>query len=133
MERIGMAGSILVVEDDDLLRGLLKIVLGQEGFAVQVCPNGQVALDYLKGVKDSKEQLPRMIILDLAMPIVDGWTVAKWLDADPELRDIPVVVTSATEEHGEAAKKLHADAYLVKPYDTEEILGVVTLFALLDR
>ncbi len=128
-----MAGSILVVEDDDLLRGLLKIVLGQEGFTVHVSENGKAALDYLTEVKESKGQLPRMIILDLSMPIVDGWTVAKWLDADPLLRDIPVVVTSATEEHGEAAKKLHADAYLVKPYDTEEILGVVTLFDLLAR
>jgi CheY-like chemotaxis protein len=133
MEENGVSGTILVVEDDDLLRGLLKIVLSQEGFAVQVCTNGQVALDYLTEAKQGKAVLPKMIILDLSMPVVDGWTVAKSLDADPELRDIPVVVTSATEEHGEAAKKLHADAYLVKPYDTEEILGVVTLFALLDR
>jgi CheY-like chemotaxis protein len=133
MEGLGVAGTILVVEDDDLLRGLLKIVLSQEGFAAEVAANGQAALDYLTEVKQNGGQLPKMIILDLSMPIVDGWTVAKWLDADPMLRDIPVVVTSATEEHGEAAKKLHADAYLVKPYDTEEILGVVTLFALLDR
>ncbi len=120
---------ILIVEDDDLLRDLLKIVLNEEGFEVQVCANGKEAMDVLEAAKPDGV-LPSMIILDLTMPIVDGWQVAAWLDADPVLRDIPVVVTSATEEHGEEAKKLHADAYLVKPYDTEEILGVVTLFSL---
>lgn len=127
-----MGDPILVVEDDDLLRGLLKIVLSEEGFDVQLCANGQAAMDALEAGKASGK-LPKMVILDLTMPIVDGWTVAKWLDADPALRDIPVVVTSASEEHGETAKKLHADAYLVKPYDTDEILGVVTLFSLTGR
>jgi len=121
--------DILIVEDDDLLRDLLKIVLNEEGFEVQVCINGKEAMDVLEAAKLSGV-LPSMIILDLTMPVVDGWQVAAWLDADPVLRDIPVVVTSATEEHGEEAKKLHADAYLVKPFDTEEILGVVTLFSL---
>ncbi len=124
-----MPDSILVVEDDDLLRSILQIVLSEEGFQVDVCPNGQVAMDKLTAAK-TKNELPCMVILDLSMPLVDGWQVAAWLDADPILGDIPVVVTSATEEHGAAAKKLHADAYLVKPYDTEEILGLVTLFSL---
>lgn len=129
---ITLSGHILVVEDDDLLRNILKIVLTEEGFKVELCPNGQAAIDSLKAAKQDGK-LPSMIILDLTMPIVDGWQVAAWLDADPVLRDVPVVVTSATEAHGEAAKKLHADAYLVKPYDTEEILGVVDLFSLLQR
>jgi CheY-like chemotaxis protein len=125
-----VADWILVVEDDDLLRGVLRIVLMEEGFKVQVCPNGQVAMDTLEDAKKAGN-LPILIILDLNMPVVNGWQVAAWLDADPALRDIPVVVTSATEAHGEQAKKLHADAYLVKPYDTEEILGVVALLSLL--
>ncbi len=127
-----MTGHILVVEDDDLLRSILEIVLSEEGFKVQVCPDGKAAMDSLTEAKTTGK-LPSMVILDLSMPLVDGWQVAAWLDADPALRDIPVVVTSATEQHGEEAKKLHADAYLVKPYDTEEILGVVGLFSLLQR
>jgi CheY-like chemotaxis protein len=124
-----VAGRILIAEDDDLLRSILEIVLTEEGFTVEVCPNGQAAMDRLSADR-AAGTLPSMVILDLSMPVVDGWKLAAWMEADPQLRDVPVIVTSATEEHGEEAKALHADAYLVKPYDTEEILGVVRLFSL---
>ncbi len=125
-----MSTSILIVEDDDQLRDLLQIVLQDEGFAVETCRDGKVAIDNLEAAKKAGK-LPVMIMLDLAMPVVDGWTVAKWLNADPVLDPIPVIVTSATREQGEEAKALHADAYLVKPFSTDEILGVVELFSLL--
>lgn len=125
-----MSQRILIVEDDDGLREILEIVLKQEGFVVDTCPDGKQAEEYLEIAKKEKRALA-MVILDLNMPIIDGWQLSKWLDADPELRNIPVVVISATEEHGEAAKRLHADAYLVKPFTTDEILGVVSLFSLL--
>lgn len=125
-----MPKRILVVEDDYQLRDLLRIVLREEGFEVETVPDGQAAEDKLTAEK-AAHTLPAMIILDLNMPVVNGWEVAKWLEADPTLRDIPVIVTSATQEQGEAAKALHADAYLVKPFSTDEILGVVELFSLL--
>jgi len=127
-----VTGHILIAEDDELLRSILQIVLTEEGFEVRACRNGKVAMESLEASKKDGT-LPMMIILDLTMPLVDGWQVAKWLDADPMLRDIPVVVTSATKQHGEAAKALHADAYLVKPYDTDEIVGMVDLFSLSAR
>jgi CheY-like chemotaxis protein len=123
--------TILIVEDDDQLREVLEIVLREEGFRVELCPDGQAAIDTLTKRKD-EGKLPSMIILDLNMPIVDGWQVAKWLDADDVLGEIPVIVTSATKQQGEQAKSLHADAYLVKPFSTDEILGVVGLFTLLN-
>lgn len=125
-----MSQRIVIVEDDEGLRDILELVLEQEGFVVDTCEDGQQALDYFGLAKKENRELA-MVILDLNMPVIDGWQVAKWLDADPELGKIPVVVISATEEHGEAAKKLHADAYLVKPFSTDEILGVVGLFSLL--
>jgi CheY-like chemotaxis protein len=121
---------ILIVEDDKDLRDLLRIVLTEEGFAVDTCPNGKVALDRLE-VWKKDNALPAMVILDLNMPVVDGWKVAAHIEDDPALRDIPVIVTSATRDQGEAAKALHADAYLVKPFTTDEILGIVELFSLL--
>jgi len=129
-----MSDRILVVEDDIMLRSILEIVLTEAGYAVDECENGQIAMDRLTELRDKHDPdaLPMMVILDLAMPVVDGWQVAAWMDADPALRDIPVIVTSATEEHGEAAKKLHADAYLVKPYNTDEIVGVVGLISALN-
>lgn len=125
-----MSQRILIVEDDKDLRDLLRIVLTEEGFAVDTCPNGKVALDRLE-VWKKENALPAMVILDLNMPVVDGWKVAAHIEEDPALRDIPVIVTSATRDQGEAAKALHADAYLVKPFTTDEILGIVELFSLL--
>jgi DNA-binding response OmpR family regulator len=122
--------KILIVEDDDQLRDLLQIVLTEEGFEVETCPDGQVALDYMTAAKENGK-LPSMIILDLSMPVLDGWKVASWLNNDEILDDIPVIVTSASREQGEHAQSLHADAYLVKPFTTDEILGVVELFSLL--
>ena len=125
-----MSQRILIVEDDDGLREILQLVLQQEGFVVDTCADGQQALDYFEVAKKENRRLA-MVMLDLNMPGVDGWEVSKWLDSDPVLGKVPVVVISATQEHGEAAKKLHADAYLVKPFSTDEILGVVGLFSLL--
>ena len=125
-----MSRRILIVEDDHELRDLLQIVLREEGFEVDTCENGQLAIERLQEGKKNKD-LPSMVILDLNMPVLDGWEVATRLDADPELQDIPVIVSSATKEQGEKAKALHADAYLVKPFTTDEILGVVELFSLL--
>jgi CheY-like chemotaxis protein len=127
---MAVADRILIVEDDYQLRDLLKIVLTDEGFEVDIAPDGQVAIDHLTQAKVTKT-LPKLILLDLNMPIVDGWKVAAWLNADIDLRNIPLVVTSATQEHGEQAKALYADAYLVKPFTTDEILGIVSLLSLL--
>ena len=128
-----VSDRILIVEDDNDLRDLLRLVLMDEGFEVETCANGKLATEKLEAEKHQTgdKGLPAMVILDLNMPVMDGWQVAKWLDADPVLRDIPVIVTSATREQGEKAKALHADAFLVKPFSTDEILGVVELFSLL--
>ena len=127
-----MTQTIVIVEDDAQLRHVLELVMLEEGFNVKLCPDGQAAIDLLGAAKAAGDKLPSMIILDLNMPQVDGWAVAKWLDEDPVLGAIPVIVTSATREQGEKAKALHADAFLVKPFTTDEILGVVDLFSLLD-
>jgi CheY-like chemotaxis protein len=120
----------LIVEDDNELRSLLSIVLREEGFEVQTCRDGQAAMDNLNEARQARDY-PSMVILDLNMPVVNGWEVASWLNADPDLDSIPVIVTSATREQGEKAKALHADAFLVKPFTTDEILGIVELFSLL--
>ena len=125
-----MTRPILIVEDDDQLRDVLRLVLTEEGFEVIQAPNGKAAMEALEAAKADRK-LPVMIILDLNMPVINGWEVAKWLDADPVLGDIPVIVTSATHEEGQQAKSLHADAFLVKPFSTDEIVGVVGLFSLL--
>jgi two-component system, OmpR family, phosphate regulon response regulator PhoB len=122
--------QIIIAEDDKMLRELLQIVLREEGFEVVAFPDGRSAIQFLSISRD-QGKIPSIIILDLNMPFVDGWGVASWLDADEVLGKIPVIVISATESHGKAAKSLHVDAYLVKPFTTDEILGVVGLFSML--
>lgn len=125
-----MRKHIVIAEDDDLLRELLEIVLTEEGFEVNSFADGRAVIQYLSLARDARK-LPSMILLDLNMPNIDGWGVAAWLDADPVLGQVPVIVISATEAHGKAAKNLHVDAYLVKPFSTDEIIGVVSLFSLI--
>ncbi|MCE7948787.1 MAG: response regulator [Chloroflexi bacterium CFX4] len=121
---------LLIAEDDRALANILRIVLQEEGFEVTHCRDGRIAIQTLTEMRD-KGALPDIILLDLNMPHVTGWEVAAWLDADPRLGEIPVIVISATEAHGKAAKALHVDAYLVKPFTTDEIIGVVSLFTVL--
>ncbi len=121
---------ISIAEDDRALREILRIVLMEEGFAVTTCRDGRDLITHLTLARDAGT-LPDIIILDLNMPFITGWEVAAWLDSDPQLCDIPVIVISATEAHGKAAKSLNVDAYLVKPFTTDEIIGVVSLFTLL--
>jgi CheY-like chemotaxis protein len=121
---------VLVVEDDDDLRDILKIVLREEGLEVHTCVNGQEALDYLEANR-APEKRPSIILLDLNMPVLDGWKVSEWLHKDPDLGSIPLAVISATQQQGEQVKALYADAYIVKPFTTDEILGIVGLFSLL--
>ena len=124
-----MNNRIVIAEDDVHLRNLLQWVLEEQGFQVTTCADGQEAIDKLSQLRDART-LPAIILLDLNMPRVTGWQVASWLEADPNLDPIPVIVISATEAHGKAAKSLNVDAYLVKPFDTDEIIGIVSLFSI---
>ncbi|PJF37161.1 MAG: response regulator [Candidatus Thermofonsia Clade 1 bacterium] len=120
---------LLIAEDDRPLANILRLVLEEEGFEVTLCSDGRRAIQTLTALRDQGAP-PDIILLDLNMPYVTGWEVAAWLDADPRLQAIPVIVISATEAHGKAARALNVDAYLVKPFTTDEIIGVVSLFAI---
>jgi len=126
--------QILLVDDDHYLVDILKIVLKEEGFAPVACADGKQATELLTSAKQSgnAKDLPKMILLDLNMPVMDGWKVAEWLHADPVLDRIPLIVISATKEEGEQARALHSDAYLVKPFTTDELLGAVGLMSLIE-
>lgn len=125
--------KIMLVDDDHYLVDILKIVLKEEGYTPITCSDGQQAKDLLSTTKESgnAKDLPKMILLDLNMPVMDGWKVAEWLHTDPVLDRIPLIVISATKEEGEQARALHSDAYLVKPFTTDELLGAITLMTLI--
>jgi CheY-like chemotaxis protein len=113
------AGRILLVEDDTAIREVLAEALRGEGFEVTCASNGAEALRRL----GDGATTPGVILLDLMMPVMDGWSFRAAQRRDPRLTDIPVVVLSADAE-GTLANLAPA-AFLAKPYDLDRLLAVV--------
>ena len=110
--------TLLVVEDDADIREALDGLLSIEGFRVTGCCNGREALDWLHS-----SPKPDVIVLDLMMPVMDGWQFRVAQKHDPELATIPVVALSADATAKAAA--IDADAYLKKPVDYETLVDTI--------
>jgi CheY-like chemotaxis protein len=112
-------GPILVVEDVPAIRGLLEVTLRFEGYPVESAANGEEALEMLKKMK------PALVITDILMPKMDGFSFVYHIRRDPATREIPVVFLSATyvtKEDKDFALGLGALRFLEKPVDTAEFL-----------
>jgi CheY-like chemotaxis protein len=110
-----MSAKVLVVDDDAGSLAALADILSLEGYRVQTMSNGLEALEYLREADDP----PSVIILDLFMPVMDGWQFLAETNADPRLSQlrIPVVVVTALNAKVEAA-----DAVIRNPIDLERLL-----------
>ena len=115
-----IAPTILIIEDEPSTRTLLALTLQAEGYAVRTAANGIDALADLHS-----QALPQLILLDLMMPVMDGWEFRAQQKTDPRLADIPVVIVSAAEEVGQKAVALRAAGYLQKPVDPNHLLFTV--------
>jgi CheY-like chemotaxis protein len=114
-------GKVLLVEDDEDIRGSIGDVLREEGFEVVDATDGNDALRYLRSAADP----PKVILLDLMMPVMDGWAFRAAQLADERLASIPVVILSAATDVGRHAAQLRVDAYLVKPLEVPALLDAV--------
>lgn len=105
--------SVLVVDDDEMNRMLLKRGLEQQGHAVNLAPDGRAALDLL-----SKETFD-LVLLDVLMPEMDGFELLELLQADERLRQVPVIMISALDDMESVVRSLEmgAEDYLPKPFD----------------
>ena len=115
-------GSLLIVEDVPNILELLEVTLRFKGYNVITANNGQEALELI-----AKES-PRVVITDILMPKMDGYTMAFNLRRDPKTRHIPIIFLSATyvtPEDKEFAMSLGAVRFLEKPVDTEDFLLTV--------
>jgi CheY-like chemotaxis protein len=108
---------VLIVEDDADLREMMAQLLTLEGFNAATVANGREALQYLE------EEKPDVILLDLMMPVMDGWEFRRHQKADPEMSQVPVIVLSALDQ-GRAAG-LDPAAFLKKPLDFDRLLQLV--------
>jgi CheY-like chemotaxis protein len=109
---------VLIVEDDEDLRDMMAQMLTIEGFAATAVANGREALDYLR-----RAIKPHVILLDLMMPVMDGWEFRRRQQADPELAPVPVIVLSALDRS--RAAPVDAIAFLKKPLDFDRLLELV--------
>lgn len=109
---------VLVVEDDRDLRDLLVQLISIDGFDVRAVDNGRDALEHLRTA-----ERPGLILLDLMMPIVDGFAFLRAQHATPELRDIPVIVLSALDRV--PAAEFTDLEFLSKPLDFDRLLALV--------
>lgn len=106
--------TILVVEDDADTREMLGRFLELEGFRVETAANGRQALERLEAGAPAAA-----IVLDLMMPVMDGWEFRREQLRRAALANIPVIVVSAAGR--ERLRQIEADAYLSKPVDLEEL------------
>jgi CheY-like chemotaxis protein len=108
---------VLIVEDDESLREMMGHFLRLEGFVSAVAENGHDALERLE-----REPRPDVILLDLHMPVMDGWHFRAAQQRRPNIASIPVIVFSAVAEE---ARALDAAAVLTKPVDFDRLAGVI--------
>jgi CheY-like chemotaxis protein len=112
---------VLIVEDDEDLREMMAQLLTLEGYDAASAANGREALDYLQHANT-----PQVILLDLMMPVMDGWEFRRQLEADPALAPVPVIVLSALDQV--RAMNIHASAFLKKPLDFDRLLALVRTY-----
>ena len=116
-----VAGRVLVVDDDEVIRRLIAVNLQLEGFEVTTAVDGEDALGMVHEVR------PDLVTLDVVMPRLDGIRTAARLRADPRTRGLKIVMISACAQSSDLARAREAgvDAYLTKPFDPERLLAVV--------
>ena len=118
--------GILLVEDDVDLLNVARQLLADEGYPVKPASNGYEALAILRGPET--EPLPCLILLDLMMPVMDGWQFRAEQIRDPRLAGIPVVVLTANSQALEKHDRLSVAAALTKPVALVQLLDVVQSF-----
>ena len=110
---------VLVVDDDPDILQTLALCLSTEGYRVVMAANGREALDVLG------RERPAVILLDLMMPVMDGWQFVAEMDHRGWRRS-PLLILSADRAVQGHAARLRADAFLAKPFDLDELLGKVS-------
>ena len=112
---------ILVVEDQEDLRGVLRTLLTGSGYEMIEAANGEA------GVAKAKSDRPDLILMDIQMPVMDGYDATRQIKADPNLKSTPVIAVSSFAMKGdeEKARASGCDSYVTKPYSPMQLLRVI--------
>ena len=115
--------KILLVEDNEMNRDMLSRRLARKGYEVSI------AVDGAEGVSMAKTKVPDLILMDMSLPVLDGWRATQQIKADPETKMIPVIALTANAMAGDREKCLAAgcDDYDTKPVEFPRLLGKIEL------
>lgn len=119
--------KILIVDDEYFLAEVIKARLESLGYEAQIAENGQEALTFLR-----KEKVD-LILLDVMMPVMDGWATARKIRDDPRLKPIPIIFLTALSRHEDHLKAHDAGAsdFISKPFETEDLVAKVKKWILI--
>ena len=111
--------KILLVEDNELNRDMLTRRLERKGYAIAMAVDGQ------QGVDMATSELPALILMDMSLPVIDGWEATRRIKADDRTKHIPVIALTAHAMQGDEQKAREAgcDDYDVKPVELPRLLG----------
>ena len=116
-----MSKRILVIEDQEDLRGILRDLLTGSGYEMLEAPDGQA------GVDKARAEKPDLILMDIQMPVMDGYEATRRIKADPVLKSIPVIAVTSYALSGDEDKARSAgcDGYVAKPFSPRQMLAKV--------
>jgi CheY-like chemotaxis protein len=116
-----MPFRILVVDDEPTLVRLMEFILAKQGHDMLAATNGEEALEMIRSEK------PDLVVLDIMMPRIDGYEVARIMRADEVMCDIPIIMLSAKAQDHDIQKGLAVgvDEYITKPFAPEQLVAVV--------
>ena len=113
-----MKNEILIIDDMKLMRRNVQAVLDRYGYTTFVAEDGQ------QGLEIAKEKIPDLVITDIMMPKMNGYTFLKFFKLDKKLKNVPVIVLTALDKKEEVLKalKLGAISYITKPFSIKDLL-----------
>ena len=114
--------KILLVEDNEMNRDMLSRRLERKGYEVVIAVDGQAGVDMASSIG------PDLILMDLSLPVIDGWEATRRIKAEPATQNIPVIALTAHAMAGDEQKALEAgcDDYDTKPVELKRLLGKIT-------
>jgi DNA-binding response OmpR family regulator len=117
-----MAADILSIDDEPGMLELIQLVVKKQGLTVQGASSGE------QGLSIMRESPPRLVLLDIMMPEMDGWDVYKQMKEDDNLKDIPVIIVTARKSSLEeiiARTRAGVDEYIIKPFSPSRLREVI--------
>jgi two-component system, OmpR family, phosphate regulon response regulator PhoB len=122
--KLAQINRILLVEDEDLIRDMVKVALEEEGYEVYTASNGRAALNILQSPDFSRDKLtPDLIILDLMLPEVNGLDICRLLRYQGDITPILVISAKSSETDRVLGLEVGADDYLTKPFSMRELIA----------